>query len=281
VASGIPCDFPGAGFNWFFRKDGAAFFALRFAKRVFYQAVFERVVAYNDRAAAGAKNALERSEHRFEVFEFAVRRDAECLEGSRRRIDPSALIPFGERAPDNSSKIAARPQGACAPRARDRARNLPRIPLSAENPHDPLDLVLGHPAQEFVERLRRGIIGHVKRLVAEKAESPAGRLDLLRRKPEVKEQAVGLRKLVVAENVRNFCVICLGKEYALPIGMELPESLNHAEIEINPQKYSGPAAALQDFRRMASAVERSVDHEQPGAGVKKFKGFVKENGDVC
>ena len=137
----------------------------------------------------------------------------------------------GNRPAHDRRQPACRIDRRLAPRGDERAGNAARETLFAVRVNRVGQLLLGAAGDEIGGGLSRAAIhAHVERLVALKAESPAGCVELHRRHAEIGERAVDERDAALIEDVFNRSIVGVHQIHAIGERRERGARLRSARL---------------------------------------------------
>src|SRR5271157_6030808 len=228
--------------------------------------------------AAGTKKPLGSGEATQELAELIVDRDAEGLEGSRRRM---CLLPPSRRgdAGDHPGELKGRDEGRRLAVFDDGAGDAARGALLAEMEEHIGDCRLVLVAQNVSGGPTLASHAHVERRVETQREAALGLIELHRRDADVENDAVDRRdaefpydRVEVAEPRLDDAEPAAGKRDEAGAGA------NGRRVAV---ERDDARASVDQRARIAAGAEGSVDHDSALARPKRLESFGKQNRDVA
>ena len=217
--------------------------------------------------APNRRRRADASRNAIEPFELPVDPDPDRLERARRRIDPHEPA-ARNGAPHDRRQLSGGLDRRPAPRVDDRPRDAARIPLFAVLKDRVGQLALARRGHQIGGRLASAAVHpHVERLVALKAESAAGRVELQRRHAEIGERAVDERDAEAIEHGVEGAEVGVHEiDPFQPRRQRLARAPERVEVAVESDDPGG--AGRQQRARVPAEADRTIDEDAAALGLQ-------------
>ncbi len=246
-------------------------------EELFGDPVLERVEADHRESSAGAQRAHGGLEALLKILELVIDGDAQCLEHTRRGIDPAATLRL--HTCDEPTEIVGREERLARATAHDGGRDATCLGLLAELAERTAQLALV-PAVHYVCRRDAEVrVGaHVQWAFRAKAEASPLVCELERGETEVKEDPVERRETVTRGHDVQKREVGSDEDRALAETCE--DALGFGKcrgIDVQADEASGRTCAFEDRLGMTTRSDRAIEKAATFAGIKLGEYFGQEN----
>ena len=239
--------------------------------------VLERVEADDRETSAGAQRAHGGLEALLKILELMVDGDAQCLEHTRRGIDPAATLRL--HTGDEATEIVGSEERLPRATTHDGSRDATRLGLLAELTERAAQLALVPAVHDVRRRDAEVRVGaHVQWAFRAKAEASPLVCELERGETEVEEDPVERRETVLAGHDVEKREVGADEDRALAEACEDAPSLGDSRgVDVETDEASARTGAFEDRLGMATRSDGAVEKAATFAGIKLGEYFGQEN----